>query len=106
LKDPYLAGGTAVALQLGHRISIDFDFFTSKEFVPKAFVADLSNVGSFVLDQADKGTILGEFEGIKFSLFMYQYPLIFLASMVPRFSCRQILTKFFHIFQFHKIPSF
>ena len=23
----YLAGGTALALQLGHRISIDFDFF-------------------------------------------------------------------------------
>lgn len=28
----YLAGGTALALQLGHRISIDLDFFTAKEF--------------------------------------------------------------------------
>ncbi|RUM41001.1 MAG: hypothetical protein DSY80_09460 [Desulfocapsa sp.] len=27
-----LAGGTALALQLGHRISIDLDFFTSKKF--------------------------------------------------------------------------
>ena len=35
LKDAYLAGGTAVALQIGHRISVDFDFFTPKEFVPK-----------------------------------------------------------------------
>ncbi len=33
LKDAYLAGGTAAALQLGHRISADFDFFTPKEFV-------------------------------------------------------------------------
>ncbi len=28
----YLAGGTGLALQLGHRISEDFDFFTSKQF--------------------------------------------------------------------------
>lgn len=27
----YLAGGTALALQLGHRISVDFDFFSSNE---------------------------------------------------------------------------
>jgi hypothetical protein len=28
----YLAGGTGLALQLGHRISEDFDFFTHKKF--------------------------------------------------------------------------
>lgn len=28
--DGYLAGGTALALQLGHRVSIDFDVFTYK----------------------------------------------------------------------------
>jgi len=28
----YLAGGTALALQLGHRKSIDLDFFSQKEF--------------------------------------------------------------------------
>ena len=28
----YLAGGTALALQLGHRISIDFDFFALDDF--------------------------------------------------------------------------
>jgi len=32
LKSFYLAGGTAVALHLGHRISEDFDFFTQVEF--------------------------------------------------------------------------
>lgn len=30
-KEFYLVGGTALALQIGHRISVDFDFFTSKE---------------------------------------------------------------------------
>jgi hypothetical protein len=29
-KDFYLAGGTGLALQLGHRKSYDFDFFLKK----------------------------------------------------------------------------
>ena len=33
LKTSYLAGGSALALQLGHRISIDFDFFSESEKV-------------------------------------------------------------------------
>lgn len=28
----YLAGGTALALQVGHRTSIDFDFYSQKHF--------------------------------------------------------------------------
>lgn len=31
IKGFYLVGGTALALQIGHRISIDFDFFSSKD---------------------------------------------------------------------------
>ncbi|MFH1456820.1 MAG: nucleotidyl transferase AbiEii/AbiGii toxin family protein [Patescibacteria group bacterium] len=31
-KDFYLVGGTAIALQIGHRRSIDFDLFTDKNF--------------------------------------------------------------------------
>lgn len=32
LNEFYLVGGTALALQLGHRNSVDIDLFTSKEF--------------------------------------------------------------------------
>ncbi len=53
LEDAYLAGGTAVALQLGHRISIDLDFFTVKDFVPKIFSAKLSKLGVFNEEQAN-----------------------------------------------------
>ena len=28
----YLAGGTALALQIGHRTSVDFDFYTQRKF--------------------------------------------------------------------------
>ena len=77
LQDTYLAGGTAAALQLGHRISVDLNFFTTREFVPKVFSSELSKLGSFDEEQADKGTVLGEFNEIKLSLFIYKYPLIF-----------------------------
>ncbi len=32
LNDFYLAGGTALALQLGHRKSLDLDFFSQRIF--------------------------------------------------------------------------
>ncbi len=37
----YLAGGTALALYLGHRRSKDFDFFRSKEFNPQDLLSML-----------------------------------------------------------------
>lgn len=77
LRGAYLAGGTAAALQLGHRISVDFDFFTTKEFVPKKISTALSTLGLFDEEQASKGTVSGKFKGINFSLFVYKYPLVF-----------------------------
>lgn len=77
LKDAYLAGGTACALQLGHRVSIDMDFFTEKEFDAKRTIQQLQKIGNFKLDRQSWGTILGELEKVKFSLFVYQYPILF-----------------------------
>ncbi|MBN1445184.1 MAG: nucleotidyl transferase AbiEii/AbiGii toxin family protein [Candidatus Omnitrophica bacterium] len=77
LENAYLAGGTAAALQLGHRISVNFDFFTREDFIPRVFSSELSKAGSFREEQAGKGTVLGEFNGIRFSLFLYNYPLLF-----------------------------
>lgn len=36
-EDFYLAGGTALALQIGHRISVDFDLFSDKEINKNLF---------------------------------------------------------------------
>lgn len=72
----YLAGGTALALHLGHRYSEDLDFFTKSTFASESQVQFLSNIGDFKLNQTGWGTILGEFESTKFSLFHYQYKLI------------------------------
>lgn len=43
-KEFYLAGGTALALQLGHRDSIDFDFFTDKNFSTKKLFEKIKKI--------------------------------------------------------------
>ncbi len=72
----YLAGGTALALHLGHRLSIDLDFFTLKEFNEDSTSNLLKNTGHFTLNRTDRQTLIGTFETVKFSLFFYQYPLL------------------------------
>ncbi len=37
----YLAGGTALALRLGHRISIDLDFFSTQPFLPPELIVQI-----------------------------------------------------------------
>lgn len=77
LKDAYLAGGTALALQIGHRISVDFDFFTRKEFDEKIFVQRMGRLPlGFELERTDWRTILGYINKTRFSLFFYEYPLL------------------------------
>ncbi len=75
----YLAGGSALALHFGHRISIDFDFFTDVFFSSEKLAKDLTKIGNFKLQTVLKDTLLGTFNGIKFSIFYYQYPLLFQA---------------------------
>ncbi|MBI5079306.1 nucleotidyl transferase AbiEii/AbiGii toxin family protein, partial [Candidatus Wolfebacteria bacterium] len=72
--DWYLAGGTALALQTGHRRSIDLDFFTRrKEFNEKEAEEILSSNGKWITMAISKGTLYGEFFGGKISLISYPF---------------------------------
>lgn len=75
LENAYLAGGTAVALQLGHRISRDLDFFTMERFDEEALGRELERQGLRV-ERTKWQTILGDFGDAHFSYFFYQYPLL------------------------------
>ena len=74
-KEFYLGGGTALALQLGHRDSIDFDFFTSESFDTNVlfnFLADIFSEQKIQKTQEEKNTltiILDEY--VKLSFFTY-----------------------------------
>ena len=72
----YLAGGSALALHLGHRISVDLDFFTPRSFDALNLTRQLKHAGKFSLDQRKKDTLLGTLDGVKISFFRYSYPLI------------------------------
>jgi len=76
LKNAYLAGGSALALQFGHRISVDFDFFTQKRFNPANLGRKLTAIGDFKKEVAKGITLIGTFNDVKFSCFTYDYPLI------------------------------
>lgn len=74
----YLAGGTAVGLYLGHRRSVDLDWFSSAGLPdPLALAARLAHRGvSFRTGQVAPGTLHGAVEGVRVSFLEYRYPLI------------------------------
>ncbi len=76
VKEGYLAGGSALALRLGHRISVDFDFFSPREFDSLTMSNILVSLGIFTVDTREKNTLLGIFNGVKYSYFYYPYPLL------------------------------
>lgn len=78
-KDFYLAGGTGLALQIGHRDSIDFDFFTAKEFDTKKLFQELKSAfknHKLLKIQEEKNTLsLLINKEVRCSFFSYDYPL-------------------------------
>lgn len=76
IKQAYLAGGTALALQIGHRISVDLDFFIQHEFNEMELSAELASLPEFIQDGTAKWTVWGKIAGTKFSIFYYKYPLL------------------------------
>src|SRR3989339_746753 len=76
----YLAGGTALALQLGHRDSIDFDFFIEDSFDTEGLFKKLTEVFrgyTLVRVQEEKDTlVLVINDEIRVSFMTYAYPLI------------------------------
>jgi len=77
INDFYLGGGTAMALQLGHRISNDLDFFSQKEFNTKILIQKIKKLGKFSVRGEEWGTLYGEFQKTKITFFYYPYPLLF-----------------------------
>lgn len=76
INNAYLAGGTSLALRLGHRISIDFDFFSKVLFDPVKLAESLKTIGKFEIDTASGITLIGIFNDVKFSYFQYDYPML------------------------------
>ncbi len=79
LKDNefYLAGGTGLALQLGHRTSADFDFYSQKSFNPQKLVFQIErSLKPVKVVQIQEDTLILKYKDIIISLFLYPYPLL------------------------------
>ena len=75
----YLAGGTALALQIGHRRSIDLDFFSESDQVHLDTQQEISialhSLNPIVQEQAFGNYVL-PIESVSVGFFSYGYPLI------------------------------
>jgi len=72
-----LAGGTALALQIGHRLSVDLDLFTQQEFSTETLFQGITKLGlKPEILQEERGTLTTVVGGVKISMFHYPYPFI------------------------------
>lgn len=73
----YLAGGTGLALQIEHRASLDFDFYTEKKFgaqkLREEFESRFRKVQEIFIAEDTLGLAVNN---INISFFRYPYPLI------------------------------
>lgn len=73
----YLAGDTALALQIEHRTSLDFDFYTGQVFDSRKLREEFDKIFRKVQEIYVAEDTLGlEVNGIGISFFRYPYPLI------------------------------
>lgn len=71
-----LVGGTALALQFGHRKSIDLDFFGEINFESINFEAELTKVGEVKNLTARRSIRTYAINGVKVDFVQYPYPWI------------------------------
>jgi hypothetical protein len=69
-----LVGGTALALRIGHRLSIDIDLFTDKPFQAWKLLKHLEKKHEVELNQIGDNMILCMINNIKVDMIAHQYP--------------------------------
>lgn len=77
-EDFGLVGGTAIALHLGHRRSIDFDLFSKEKFGNQSIlnkIYDFSSPETIIVNKLDELTLI--IKGVKFTFFHYPYEIAY-----------------------------
>jgi len=80
-KDPefsefILVGGTSLALQIGHRISVDIDFFTREDFDINDSLEYLEQNYAFQMQFSRKNTLKGIIQGVFVDFIKHDYKII------------------------------
>jgi len=88
-----LVGGTAIALQLGHRRSIDFDLFTDAKFDARQIrkkIAAHAGIERVIRDQKGEYTVV--IDGVSFTFFQYPFPIAYSKSFDAIIKIPDLLT--------------
>jgi hypothetical protein len=72
-----LAGGTGLALHLGHRYSEDLEFVGEEPFEPERLAGELSAIGSISIQSRSADTLHLALQGLRLSFLRTQTPLLF-----------------------------
>lgn len=80
-KDPefsefILVGGTSLALQIGHRISVDIDFFTREDFDINDSLEYLEQNYAFQMQFSRKNILKGIIQGVFVDFIKHDYKII------------------------------
>lgn len=75
-KDFSLVGGTSLALQIGHRLSVDLDLFGKCEIDHDQFTSILSNFGKVQLLKKSQNILILTVDGIKVDFVNYDFPIL------------------------------
>jgi len=73
-----LVGGTAMALHIGHRFSIDFDLFSGNEFENfkiRKRILKLKKIDRVLRDETGQYTLI--VDGVRLTFFQYPFPIRF-----------------------------
>ncbi|OGY84613.1 MAG: hypothetical protein A3F54_00350 [Candidatus Kerfeldbacteria bacterium RIFCSPHIGHO2_12_FULL_48_17] len=73
-KDFFLVGGTAIALQIGHRQSIDFDLFTANDFSNAKIrkkITKSEKIDRVIRDETGQYTLI--IDGVRLTFFQYPF---------------------------------
>ncbi len=86
----YLAGGTAIAVHLGHRRSVDLDWFTSNMMGdPLDLARDLRRAGiDLDVRGTELGTLHGVAENVSLSFLEYHYDALGSLQEWPEYGCQ------------------
>lgn len=88
-----LVGGTAIALYIGHRASIDFDLFSLKEFDNDAVrkkIIKSNSIEKIIKDEIGQYTL--SIKKVRFTFFHYSYKITFSKSFEDYFRMPSLLT--------------
>ena len=75
-KNFNLVGGTSLALQLGHRNSVDLDLFGNQNIDKDIFEIKLKELGKVEVKQSTKNIFISSINHIKVDFVNYNYPLL------------------------------